>query len=357
MSDVLQKADRTQEQQHSPRADGFRFPAEWEAHERCLMQWPTASRAYWGEFYHLAQATHAAVARAIAHFEPVLVIAAPGEGGNAHSYCGGDIDVVEMPIDDSWVRDNGPFFLVRPDGSRAVADFVFNSWGEKYLPYHKDAAVTALLAEHFDLPCYEAPMVLEGGAFTVDGEGTLITTESCLLHPSRNPGMERERQEEVLRDYLSVEKVIWLKAGRTEATDTDGHVDGVCQFVEPGRVILHMVRERDHVDYDNFQENRRRLAETVDARGRPFQVEEMDRRTTVDIGGRRLTIAYVNSYQANGGLVVPTAGSAFDEYALERVREVFPDRKVVGVPTPVLSYGGGGIHCITQQMPVPQRGM
>jgi agmatine deiminase len=336
----------------TPRSEGFAMPAEWAPHERCLISWPVQSRAYWGEYFLLAQATHAAVARAVSQFEPVLVIANPGEGGNARSYCGSDnIEVVELPIDDSWMRDNGPYFLLGPGGARAVADFVFNSWGEKYLPYDKDARVTELLCDRFGWRRFAAPMVLEGGAFSVDGEGTLITTESCLLHPTRNPGMARERQEEVLRDYLGVERIIWLKAGRTEATDTDGHVDGVCHFVAPGRVILHMVHEPDHVDYDNFRENSRRLDEASDARGRPIEVLEMDRRTTVDIGGKHLTMAYVNSYQANGGLIVPTAGSSFDEYALERLREIFPEREVVGVPTPVLSYGGGGVHCITQQVP------
>jgi agmatine deiminase len=336
----------------TPRAAGYTMPAEWAPHECCLIAWPTAGREYWGQFYYLVQATHAAVARAVARFEPVLIIANPGEGGNARSYCGSeDIDVLELPIDDSWIRDNGPYFLLGPKGERAVADFPFNAWGEKYLPYDKDAAVTELLCEHFKARRFAAPMVLEGGAFTVDGEGTLITTESCLLHPTRNPGMGKERQEDILRDYLGVEKVIWLKAGRTEATDTDGHVDGVCHFVAPGRVILHMVRENDHVDYENFRENHRRLEEATDARGRSIEVLEMDRRTMIDIGGKHLTMTYVNSYQANGGLVVPTAGSAYDEYALERLREIFPEREIVGVPTPVLSYGGGGIHCITQQVP------
>jgi len=338
----------------TPRAAGYRMPAEWWPHERCLIAWPTVSRAYWGEYYLLAQATHAAVARAVARFEPVLVIANPGEGGNAASYCGSDnIEVVELPIDDSWIRDNGPYFLLGPDGRRAVADFAFNSWGEKYLPYDKDAKVTQLLCEHFGWERFAAPMVLEGGAFFVDGEGTLITTESCLLHPTRNPGLSREGQEEILRDYLGADKVVWLKAGRTEATDTDGHVDGVCHFVAPGRMILHMVHEPHHVDFENFRENRRVLDEATDAQGRSFEVLEMDRRTTTDIGGKHLTVTYVNSYQANGGLIVPTAGSAYDEHALERLREVFPDREVVGVPTPVLAYGGGGIHCITQQVPAP----
>jgi agmatine deiminase len=318
------------------------------------MQWPTLSRAYWGEYYLLAQATHAAVARAVARFEPVLVIAHPGEGGNARSYCGSDgIEVIELPIDDSWIRDNGPYCLLGPDGRRAVADFVFNSWGEKYLPYDRDADVTRLLCEHFGWERFASPMVLEGGAFTVDGEGTLLTTESCLLHPTRNPDLSKGEQEVILSEYLGADKVVWLKAGRTEATDTDGHVDGVCHFVAPGRVILHMVHEPGHVDYENFRENRRVLETETDAKGRAFAVEEMDRRTTTDIGGKHLTVTYINSYQANGGLVVPTAGSAYDEVGLERIREIFPEREVVGVPTPVLAYGGGGIHCITQQVPAP----
>ncbi len=342
----------SREPEGTPNAEGFAMPAEWAPHERCLISWPTRSRTYWGEYYFLVQATHAAVAHAIARFEPVLIIANPGEGGDARSYCGSDnIEVVELPIDDSWIRDNGPVFLLDPGDRLAVSDFVFNSWGEKYLPYDKDARVTELLCERFGWRRFAAPMVLEGGAFTVDGEGTLITTESCLLHPMRNPGMSRARQEALLLDYLGVEKVIWLKAGRTEATDTDGHVDGVCHFVAPGRVILHVVHEPDHFDYENFQENQRRLIEAVDARGRHIEIHEVDRRTSVDIGGKHLTATYVNSYQANGGLVVPTSGTAFDEYALERLTEIFPDREIVGVPTPVLAYGGGGIHCITQQVP------
>lgn len=338
----------------TPRQAGFHMPAEWWPHERCLISWPTLSRAYWGEYYLLAQATHAAVARAVARFEPVLVIANPGEGGNAKSYCGSDnIEVVELPIDDSWIRDNGPYFLLAEDGRRAVADFPFNSWGEKYLPYDKDADVTRLLCEHFGWERFAAPMILEGGAFTVDGEGTLVTTASCLLHPTRNPRLPKEEQEVILRDYLGAEKVVWLAAGRTEATDTDGHVDGVCHFVAPGRVVLHVVHEEDHVDFANFRENRRVLDDTKDAAGRSFEVLEMDRRTTTDIGDKHLTVTYINSYQANDGLIVPTAGTAYDEHALERLREIFPEREVVGVPTPVLAYGGGGIHCITQQVPLP----
>lgn len=338
----------------SPAAGGYRMPAEFDRHERCLIAWPTRTRAYWGEHYMLAQHTYAAVARAIARFEPVTVIARPGEGPEAKSYCGGDgIEVVELPIDDSWIRDSGPNWIRRPDGAVALADFAFNSWGERYLPYADDARIGEHLAEHFGLPRFSTAMVLEGGAITVDGDGTLITTESCLLHPSRNPSMTKDEIERELKGMLGVEKVIWLVAGlgREEDPDTDGHVDGVAAFVGPARVLLHMVRDPRHPDYENLRENRRRL-ETTDALGREIEVVELDvRAAPVRVGAVDIVETYVNFYQANGAVVVPTAGNADDLPALERLRGIFAGREVVGVPTPVIGYGGGGIHCITQQVP------
>ena len=341
-------------QASTPSALGFRMPAEWEPHERCIICWPTEIRGeLWGEQFLLAKASYAAVAHAIARFEPVLMLARPGEGGVARSYCGRDIEVVEMPIDDSWLRDSGPNFVTRPDGTLAMADFVFNSWGEKYLPYDNDAAIGRRLAEYFGVERFAAPMVLEGGGITVDGQGTLITTESCLLHPSRNPGLTKDEMTQILKDYLGVEKVIWLISGLglDEDPDTDGHVDGVGAFVDPGRVLLHMVRDPQHPDYENLVENRRRL-ETTDARGREIEVIEFDLRSRpVLVGDTPIVETYINAYQANGALVVPTAGTEDDEAALERLREIVPDREVVGVPCPVIGYGGGGIHCMTQQVP------
>jgi agmatine deiminase len=338
----------------APASEGFVMPAEFAPHDRCLICWPTRSRAYWGDYYMLAQATYAAVARAIAACEPVLVVADVGEGGDARSYCGSEnIEVVELPIDDSWIRDSGPIFLLGPRGKLAAADFVFNSWGERYLPYDKDAEIGAGVCEYLGVPRFPAPLVLEGGSITVDGEGTLITTESCLLNPNRNPRLSKGQIEQALKDYLGVEKVIWLRAGLgiEEDRDTDGHVDGVAAFVGPGRVLLHMVRDRNHPDYENLLENRRRL-ETTDARGRELEVVEIDLRgDPVRVGAVSGIETYVNLYQANGAVIVPTGGTGHDLEALDWLRGVFCDRKVVGVPTPVIGYGGGGIHCITQQVP------
>ena len=347
-------ANRNAPRPGTPREDGYRMPAEYAPHERCLIAWPTRTRDYWADHYMLAQHTYAAVARAIARFEPVTMIARPGEGAEARSYCGSDrIEVIEFPLDDSWIRDSGPDFVRRPNGERAVADFAFNSWGGRYLPYDEDARIGERLAEHFGVKRYATPMVLEGGSITVDGEGTLITTESCLLHSSRNPGLTKAEIEQELKDFLGVEKVIWLVSGLglEEDPDTDGHVDGVAAYIGPARVLLHMVRDPRHPDYANLTENRRRL-ETTDALGRPLEVVELDLRSApVSVGGKDIVETYVNFYQANGAVVVPTAGNADDLPALERLREIFSDREVVGVPAPVVAYGGGGIHCITQQVP------
>jgi agmatine deiminase len=340
----------------TPSAAGYRMPAEWEPHQRCLIAWPTSTRAeVWGTHYGEAQAAYAAVISAVAQFEPVLVVAQPQDAGAARSHLSSAVEVIEMPIDDSWLRDSGPIFLRAADGTLAAADFEFNSWGNRYLPYDRDALVGRRLCEYLGVPRFAAPMVLEGGAITVDGEGTLITTESCLLHPSRNPSLSRAQIEQTLKDYLSVTKVIWLVAGLgpQEDPDTDGHVDGVAAFVGPGRVLLHMVRDPRHPDFENFRENRRRL-ETTDARGRRLEVVELDARSRpVLVGDTSIVETYINSYLANGGLVVPTAGGGDDDAAaLARLREIVPDREVVGVPVPVIAYGGGGIHCITQQVPV-----
>jgi agmatine deiminase len=351
---VHDRAQRLAPRPGTPSADGYRMPAEFEPHERCLIAWPTRTRAFWGEYYMLAQHTYAAVAQAIARFEPVTVLARQGEGPEATSHCGTDgIEVVEMPLDDSWIRDSGPNWVRRADGVTALADFAFNSWGERYLPYDDDARIGERLAEHFDLKRYATPMVLEGGSITVDGEGTLITTESCLLHPSRNPSMSKEEIEHELMDYLGVEKVIWLVSGLgiEEDKDTDGHVDGVAAFIGPARVLLHMVRDPRHPDYANLNENRRRL-ETTDALGRPLEVVECDRRSDpVMVGDQTIVETFVNFYQANGAVIVPTGGNAADLPALDWLAEVLAGREVVGVPTPVVGYGGGGIHCITQQVP------
>lgn len=331
------------------------MPPEWTPHERCLMAWPTR-RDLWGGQFGAAKLSYAELAQTIARFEPVLMVANPGDGREAETLCGCDIDVIELPIDDSWLRDNGPVFVSAPDGRVAAVDFQFNAWGDKWHPYDSDQAVAALLCEQLGIPRYEAPLVMEGGSIAVDGEGTMLTTESCLLHPNRNPSMTREDIEHGLREYLGAEKVVWIPWGRSEAdTDTDGHIDGVAAFAAPGVVLLQMSDPYDR-NYAHFLENRRRLGSQHDAQGRVLDVRELRTVSYVEVGGRSLVLPHLNLYLANGAVIVPIAEQPTDASILEFVAAAFPDRDVVGVPSAVIAYGGGSVHCITQQQPKAQRG-
>ena len=334
----------------TPHEDGFSMPPEWTPHERCLMAWPTR-RELWGSQFEPAKRSYAEFARAIARFEPVLMVADLGDGGEAAALCGAAVDVIELPIDDSWLRDSGPVFVTHPDGRVAAVDFQFNGWGERW-SHDKDQQITALLCEHLGVPRYEAPFVLEGGSICVDGEGTMLTTESCLLHPNRNPSMCREDIERGLRDYLGVEKVVWVPWGRSEAdTDTDGHIDGVAAFAAPGLVLLQLTDDSSDRNYAHFEENRRRLMDARDARDRAFEIREFRTISYVEVGGRSLVLPHMNFYLANGAVIAPIAEQPTDAAILEFLGAAFPDREVVGVPGAVVDYGGGNVHCITQQQP------
>ena len=288
---------------------------------------------------------------AIAGFEPVSVIAQPGTRPRLPADTAHPIDVIEIPIDDSWVRDNGPIFVVDGDGGVAAVNFGFNAWGGKFAPWDDDAQLPSRLAARFAMRIYDAPLVAEGGGLAFDGEGTLITTESVLLNPNRNPGLTRERVEELVGEYLGIEKVIWLTGGLVEDRDTDGHSDNVVQFVRPGVVLVQMAPDRANPNWDSLRENRARLAGETDAAGRTLEVVEMPVLPYVEVGGEQFAVPYVNYFPVNGGIVAPEVGGPDDETGFALLRELFPEREVVGAPSALLAYGGGGIGCITQQMP------
>ncbi|MFJ5550084.1 agmatine/peptidylarginine deiminase [Streptomyces sp. NPDC093225] len=334
---------------------GFRMPAEWSEHEGCLMAWPTRTDL-WGDVLDAVKAEYAEVARAVARFEPVTMVAPPGHADDARAHCGDEVTVVELPLDDSWFRDSAPLFVLDGDGRRAGVDFRFNAWGRKHHPYDSDDRISALLLEHLDVERIASDMILEGGAITVDGEGTLITTEQCLLHPNRNPGLNRAQIEAELKARLGVDKVIWLPYGGLLDTETDGHVDGVCAFAAPGRVVLSLPDDPQHPDYVRMRANRAVLEASTDARGRSLEIVDVPQTAYAEAGGTRVEVSYLNYYVANGGVVVPVAGVPQDLAAMEVIATAYPDRKVVGVPAPVIAYGGGGVHCITQQVPVARPG-
>jgi agmatine deiminase len=335
----------------TPRDDGFAMQAEFAPHQGTLMAWP-ARDEWWGALLDEAKDEWAGVARAVAAFEPVTMVCNPGQAGDVRGRCGAAVEPVELPTDDSWMRDNGPIFVTDEGGNVALVQFRFNSWGEKFLPYDADARVPEALASHLGVRRYQAPFVLEGGSFFVDGEGTLLTTEQCLLNPNRNPSMSREEIEDGLRSFLGVDTVIWLPHGLVEDRDTDGHVDGLAQYVRPGAVMVSVAAGENDANAARFEEDRAVLARVPDARGRMVEVVDGPVNGWAEVDGvGRVVIPYLNCYVVNGGVIVPVGGVPEDDAALEVLRKSFPDREVVGVPAALISHGGGGPHCITQQIP------
>lgn len=334
----------------TPAADGFFMPPEWAPHTRCWMAWP-CRKDLWGAGLDAACDAYAEVADAISQFEPVTMIARGDEVASVSMRTTAKVATLPLGHDDSWIRDNGPSFLVDRQGGLAAVDWVFNSWGEKYKPYDLDAAVAEVLLDRIKVKRYAAPLVLEGGAFHVDGEGTLIATEQCLLNPNRNPGKSREEIEQVLRDYLGIETVIWLARGLVD-DETDGHVDNLVTFVKPGVVLALTSSDADDANHSILQDALARLRAATDARGRSLEVIEVEQpKARYDEKGGRLALSYVNLYIANGGVVMPVFEDPQDQKAMDVVGKAFAGRKVVGVPALDIVAGGGGIHCITQQQP------
>ncbi len=356
----------------TPAGDGFHMPAEWEAHDRCYLIWPERADN-WRSGGGPAQAAFVAVAEAVARSEPVTVLVSAGQWERAREACPEGIRVVEMATDDAWARDTGPTFVVNPGRSeRRGVDWVFNAWGGAdgglYAPWAFDDQVAAKVCELEDSSRYRAPFVLEGGSIHVDGEGTCITTEECLLNPNRNPDLSRAQIEELLRVYLGVDTVIWVPRG-VFADETDGHIDNLACFSRPGRVLLTWTEEREDPQAEISREARRVLEAATDARGRPLEVGlvpspgplsiTVEEAAGVESSGHarprspgdRMAGSYVNFFISNASVVHPLLDPRHDDEAAELLAREFPDRRIIGVPGREILLGGGNIHCITQQVP------
>ncbi len=327
----------------------FSMPAEWEPHEMTLVAWPQRLEAWRGTDIEEARRSHAEVVDAIAQFEPVCLVVDPDQEQQARRQVTAErVEVLPLPIDDSWLRDSGPIFVVDGEGGRAGVDFRFNAWGEAFTPYDRDAAVSAGILDHLGIERIESTMVLEGGSITVDGNGLLATTRQCLLDPSRNPDMDRAGIEQELRRRLGAETVIWLGNGLVEDADTDGHVDNVAAFIGQGRVLIQTFPDVADPNHEAMEENRAALASAG------VTVEEMNLMSRIErADGDPVAVPYMNFYFVNGGVIVPVGGvdPEMDREALQELSGLLPDREVVGIDGRVLALGGGGIHCITQQVP------
>ncbi|MBW2542543.1 MAG: agmatine deiminase family protein [Deltaproteobacteria bacterium] len=326
------------------------MPAEWAEHSCCWMAWP-CREGFWGNA-EATQRTYADVANTIARFEPVKMLAPAHKLESARVLLNEGVEIIEMSIDDSWARDSGPNFLVNEAGEIAGSTWVFNAWGGKYDPYDQDALMGTRILELAGVREYPSKLVAEGGGVTVDGEGTVITTETCFLNQNRNPNWTRAEVEAELCRTLGAEKVIWIPGDVTD-TETDGHVDGIAAFIEPGRVLVEVNSDKTDPHYEIGQINLAALKNQRDARGRVLQLEFIEEgiyHPGVWNGG---CSSYVNSYLANGAVIISGYGYDRDGAAIETYRELYPDREVIQVQIHDIAIGGGGVHCITQQQPAP----
>jgi len=355
----------------TPAADGYRMPAEFEPHDGCWMIWPERPDN-WRLGARPAQEAFAAVAEAIAASEPVTMAASTAQLGRCRERLPDPIRVVEMPSDDAWMRDVGPTFVVDGGGGRRGVDWRFNAWGGLdgglYSSWERDDRVAARVLEIEGAGRYRAPLVLEGGAIHVDGEGTVLTTEECLLNRNRNPGLTREQIEAALRAYLGAEKVVWLRRG-VYNDETDGHVDNIACFARPGVVLLSWAEDGSDPQRAISRDALERLQSATDARGRPLEIVRLPSPGPILIGaeeaagveaaagtqprhaGDRLAASYANFYLGGSRVVMPLLDERHDDEAMAILQGVFPDREVVGVPAREILLGGGNVHCITQQVP------
>lgn len=355
----------------TPKQDGFRMPGEFEPQDGIWMLWPERNDN-WRNGAKPAQEAFANVAKAVSEFEPVTVCSSPSQYANCRAKLPSDIRVVEIANDDAWIRDCGPTFVINDKGDIRGVDWVFNAWGGLvdglYFPWANDDQVAQKVCEIEGIDSYRTDdFVLEGGSIHVDGEGTLITTEMCLLSEGRNPHMSKEEIEVKLCDYLNLKKIIWIKDG-IDPDETNGHIDDVACFIKPGEAACIWTEDKENPFYNEAQEAYKTLSEATDAKGRKLKVHKLcltkkpvllSGAETIDAvegtlpreDGEICIASYMNFLIVNGGVIVPQYDDENDALALEQIQAMFPDRKVVGVKTKEVVYGGGNIHCITQQQP------
>lgn len=359
------------------------MPAEWETHAQCWMGWPERADNWRDDAFH-AQRVFASVASAISRFESVTVCVSSAQWENARNQIPEHIRVIEMSMNDSWFRDTGPTFVVRrstaPESGDALhriagIDWNFNSWGGLedgcYNDWSHDLLVAKKILQIEKVPRFSHSMVLEGGSIHVDGEGTCLTTEECLLNKNRNPHLSKNQIEDELKACLGVRKVIWLPRGLYGDDDTNGHIDNMCCFVRPGVVLLSWTDDKTDPQYERSVEAYSLLSNETDANGRKFEIIKLhvpgplymtekeaagiskDDEAKPRLPGTRLAASYVNFYIANGAIIAPQFGDEkWDDEAVRVLSKAFPHHEVVGIEgCREIVLAGGNIHCITQQQP------
>ena len=340
------------------------MPAEWHPHAGTQMHWPSNSETWPGKRLEKVERVYLDIIEVLTRYEPVHLFL-ENEKIKKHAVeqiRGRNIDVDQLvfhvqSINDVWARDCGPIFIRRQRNGEqefAITDWIYNAWGKKYPPFDDDNRLPQYFAEKYNLKRFDPEMVLEGGAIDSNGNGVLLTTESVLLHPNRNPGMSRQEIAQCLKDYLGMQKIIWLKGGLA-GDDTDGHVDGVARFLSEDTILVMVSENPADINYDALCKNLEIITKATDQFGKSFNIEQLPmpntkiEGTTMD-GSEHVPASYANFYVANGIVLVPTYGDVADQQALKLFRRYFPDREISGIPCNDLVWGQGAIHCITQPL-------
>ncbi len=337
----------------------YYMPAEWYPHKCCWMQWPYNNPNHdgygavpsWSHFdFEKGRLAWANVANSIVKFEQVKMITHPDEIRKAKKLLDSKIEIIELKIDDCWARDSGATFLLNDKNKLGGIDWEFNGWG-KFKPFDSDNKVAKFMIENSSADYFKNQMILEGGSIHVDGEGTLLTTEQCLLNKNRNPKLSKKEIEKNLKEYLNINKIIWLKNGTDEGTD--GHVDNIACFVKPRTVLALSCKDKNDPFYEKIHENLEILKSSTDSKGRGLNIIELEMSYKRLIPNDDEPSSYINFYIANKGIVMPSFEDEKADYnAKTIVQSIFPDRKIITINGIDISMGGGNVHCITQQQPM-----
>ena len=356
----------------TPKHDGFRMPGEFEKHAGTYIIWPERPDN-WRLGAKPAQEVFVKVAEVIGKYEPVTMVVSKAQYSNARGMLPDYVRVVEMSNDDAWIRDCGATFAVNKKGIVRGVDWTFNSWGGLvdglYFPWDQDDKIAMKMCELERVDRYRLDdFVLEGGSIHVDGEGTLMVTEECLLSKGRNPQMSKRKIEKILCEYLNCKKVLWIPRGIYN-DETNGHVDNMCNFVKPGVVVLAWTEDKNDPQYERSLEAYNYLSKQTDAKGRKLKIHKLLTPSPILITkeeslgvdavdgtlprqeGDRMAASYVNYYTGNGFIALPVFNDPNDELAIKKLQELYPDRVIEPIYAREILLGGGNIHCITQQLP------
>jgi len=338
----------------------YKMPAEWVTHTRTFISWPVQASMCHPEDFEAVCLGYAEIIQAIAEFELITVVANSADL-EKHSglFQNQRIECLAIEHNDAWLRDNGPTFLVNDLGDVSGVNWKFNSWGGKYAPWDLDDLVAPQILKSCGLKRFDAPLVMEGGSLHVDGEGTLLTTEECLLNPNRNPELTKEQIEAELKKFLNIRKVVWLKNG-LDGDETDGHVDNIACFAAPGKILMQVCNDPEDPNYAITRENLKILSRETDALGRKFEVIPIQQPPKLcdTETGKRYTLSYLNFYFVNGGLILPAFGGRAkesDRLAAQVLGELYPERRIRMVNGMAIIREGGNVHCTTQQMPAGKK--